>query len=119
MAGARGTLDIKVNGAALFVDAARILSCASGDVHTSTVERLRGAGEARRLDGRDVEAWAEAFHFIQSQRLSHQQARMQAGLTPDNFIDPDQLNALDRRILKETFRQARKLQERLRLDYRL
>ena len=113
------TLDIKVNGAALFVDAARILSCASGDVHTSTVERLRGAGEARRLDGRDVEAWAEAFHFIQSQRLSHQQARMQAGLTPDNFIDPDELNALDRRILKETFRQARKLQERLRLDYRL
>ncbi len=87
--GRAGTLDIKVNGAALFVDAARILSCASGDLHTSTVERLRGAGEARRLDGRDVEAWVEAFHFIQSQRLSHQQARMQAGLTPDNFIDPD------------------------------
>lgn len=117
--GRQGTLDVKVNGAALFVDAARILSCAAGDVHTGTVERLRAAGEARRLADRDVEAWVEAFHFIQSQRLSHQQARMQAGLIPDNFIDPDRLNALDRRILKETFRQARKLQERLRLDYRL
>ena len=29
------------------------------------------------------------------------------------------LNALDRRILKESLRQARKLQERRRLDYRL
>ena len=117
--GRSGTLDIKINGAALFVDAARILSGAAGDPHTNTVERLRGAGEARQLADRDVAAWTEAFHFIQSQRLSHQQARIRAGLSPDNFIDPDALNALDRRILKETFRQARKLQERLRLDYRL
>jgi CBS domain-containing protein len=36
-----------------------------------------------------------------------------------NKIDPDSLNDLDRRILKEAFRQARKLQTRLALDYHL
>jgi hypothetical protein len=34
-------------------------------------------------------------------------------------VAPGDLNALERRILKESLRQARKLQERLRLDWRL
>jgi CBS domain-containing protein len=37
----------------------------------------------------------------------------------DNRIDPKALNDLDRRILKESFRQARKLQTRIALDYGL
>jgi len=34
-------------------------------------------------------------------------------------VDPDHLNDLDRRILKEAFRQARKLQTHLALNYNL
>ena len=34
-------------------------------------------------------------------------------------VDPDKLNELDRRILKESFRQARKIQSRLKLDYQV
>jgi CBS domain-containing protein len=37
----------------------------------------------------------------------------------DNLIDPAALNELDRRILKESFRQARKVQAKLALDYQL
>jgi CBS domain-containing protein len=117
--GQTDTLDLKVNGAALFVDAARILALATGDTHTGTVERLRGAAQARKLAEGDVEGWIDAFHFIQSLRMTHQQAQIEAGATADNYLRPDELNPLDRRILKETFRQARKLQERLRLDHRL
>jgi CBS domain-containing protein len=113
------TLDLKVNGAALFVDAARILALATGDAHTGTVERLRGAAQARKLAEGDVEGWIDAFHFIQSLRMTHQQAQIEAGTAPDNYLRPEELNTLDRRILKEALRQARKLQERLRLDYRL
>jgi CBS domain-containing protein len=113
------TLDLKVNGAALFVDAARILALGTGDTHTSTVERLRGAGQARKLASGDVEGWIDAFHFIQSLRMTHQQEQIEAGVAPDNYLRPEALNPLDRRILKEALRQARKLQERLRLDYRL
>ena len=35
------------------------------------------------------------------------------------YHDPEKLNELDRRILKESFRQARKLQLRLKLDYQV
>ncbi|MER2504430.1 MAG: putative nucleotidyltransferase substrate binding domain-containing protein, partial [Azonexus sp.] len=41
------------------------------------------------------------------------------GVQGDNLIDPNDLNELDRRVLKESFRQARKLQTRLKLDYQV
>jgi CBS domain-containing protein len=114
------TLDIKVNGAALFVDAARILSLAVGDTHTGTADRLRAVARARSLADTDVESWIDAFHFVQSLRMAHQQAQLDAGAAAaDNYLAPDTLNALDRRILKEALRQAHKLQQRLRLDFRL
>jgi CBS domain-containing protein len=36
-----------------------------------------------------------------------------------NRIDPYALHEIDQRMLKEAFRQARQLQERLRVSYRL
>lgn len=113
------TLDLKIQGAALFVDGARILSLAMGDDHTGTADRLRAVAQARRLEPTEVEGWVDAFHFIQSLRLTHQHSQIERGENADNYLAPDTLNALDRRILKEALRQARKLQERLRLDYRL
>jgi CBS domain-containing protein len=117
--GRADTVDLKLNGVALFVDAARVLSLAAGDIHTGTVERLRAVAGARGLSLGEVEGWIDAFHFIQSVRMAHQQAQIEQGLPADNYLDPNSLNTLDRRILKEAFRQARKLQQRLRLDYRL
>jgi CBS domain-containing protein len=38
---------------------------------------------------------------------------------PDNLLDPDTLNPLDRRILVESLRQARRLQQSLQQRYRL
>ncbi len=117
--GRADTLDLKVNGAAVFVDAARVLALAAGVGATSTVERLRDVAEARSLAPAETGAWIDAFLFIQQLRLSHQLRRLEAGEPPDNFVAPGDLNALERRILKESLRQARKLQERLRLDWRL
>lgn len=104
------TLDLKVNGVTPFVDAARIFALHAGVNATSTVARLRAAARAWNLEAGQVEAWVAAFHFIQLLRLRRQHAAQAKGETVDNRIDPEQLNALDRRILKEAFRQARKLQ---------
>jgi CBS domain-containing protein len=40
-------------------------------------------------------------------------------LKQPNRLDPTTLNEVDRRILKESLRQLRKLQSRLALDYQL
>jgi CBS domain-containing protein len=113
------TLDIKVNGATLFVDAARVLSLASGEAASGTAGRLRGVARRRPAATAEIEGWLDAFHFVQHVRLDHQLRCISQGRQADNHVSPDTLNALDRRILKEALRQARKLQERLRLDFRL
>jgi len=104
------TLDLKINGITPFVDAARIFALHAGVGETGTVARLRAAARAWKMSTDEVEAWVAAFHFIQLLRVRHQHAAQTRGEIVGNRIDPEQLNALDRRILKEAFRQARKLQ---------
>ena len=111
--GASHRLDLKVNGATPFVDAARIFALATGLGETNTLQRLRGAGERLGFDATEIGAWEEAYQFIQLLRLRGQDEDLAAGRPPGNLVDPDELNELDRRILKESMRQARRLQERL------
>ena len=120
--GKENKLNLKLNGVTPFVDAARIFSLAAGVPHTSTIQRLRASAVKLKLHPSEVEAWVDAFLFIQVLRMRHHDNEITAGLsddTLDNLIDPERLHELDRRILKEAFRQARKLQARLALEYHL
>lgn len=112
------SIDLKMYGSRPFVDAARILALANGVSHTSTTLRLRAVAEQVRLARDDVAALVQGFSFIQLLRLRHQH---DGGANADsaNRIDPGALNELDRQMLKQAFRQAKKLQQKLQLDYRL
>lgn len=113
----RNTIDLKVNGATLFTDAARIYSLAHGIARTNTVARLHEFGARHSGPAAEIRAWIEAFDFVQAMRLRHQHLQHAQGAAMDNRVNPDDLNALERRILKEALRQARELQRRLALDY--
>jgi CBS domain-containing protein len=92
-------LDLKGSGARPFVDAARVLALAEGVGETGTAARLRARGEAGAAD---------AFHFIQGLRLRH-----------GNRVSVAVLSALERRVLKEAFRESARLQSRIRMDFGL
>jgi CBS domain-containing protein len=111
--GEEHTLDLKLNGITPFVDAARIFSLYAGVGETSTIRRLRASGAQWQIDPATLEAWIDAFLFIQLLRLRTQHEQDERNVALSNKIDPDSLNDLDRRILKEAFRQARKLQATL------
>jgi CBS domain-containing protein len=113
-----GTVDLKLNGATLFVDAARIFSLASGGTAVNTAQRLRQAAPALNMPADEVEAWIEAFYYIQSLRLRRQHEQQTRGEKMGNRLNPYELHRLDRQILKEALRQARAIQERLALDWR-
>jgi CBS domain-containing protein len=112
-----GTIDLKKFGARLFIDAARIISLAQGVSNTNTVQRLKLASTKLNIPQDEVSSIIEGFNFIQLIRLRHQHFEQEHGRPGDNFVKPDELNELERRILKESFRQVRKLQQRLKLDY--
>ncbi len=111
------TIDLKLYGTRLFVDAARIWGLAKGIWATNTADRLRAVGIAPGRSTADIAAEVEAFHLVQRFRIRQQLA------TPDraaaNRVDPAGLNELHRLMLKEALKQAKKLQLRLRQEYGL
>lgn len=110
-----GTIDLKMQGTALFVDAARLYSLAHGVKATNTRERLEAVGSRMGLPRAEYEAWVGGFEFLQMLRLRNQLEGADAG--HPNRLKVADLNDIDRRILKEAFRVARLLQQRLHLDY--
>ena len=117
--GASG-VDLKLQGTVLFVDAARIMALASGVVATSTAERLQGAGAALGIGADETNAWIDSFEYLQLIRLRTQNRRASGALGASanpNLVPLDDLSELDRRIVKEAMRQARRIQQRLAVDY--
>jgi CBS domain-containing protein len=114
-----GTIDLKKFGARLFIDAARVFAMAHDVAATNTVQRIKLTAPAMNVSNEEAAAAIDGFNFIQLLRLRHQHSEQTQGREADNLIRPDELNEVERRILKEAFRQARKLQRRLKLDYQL
>jgi CBS domain-containing protein len=111
------TLDLKARGSRIFVDAARVLALAHRVPATSTAERLRATAEPSRLGAESVAAMVDGFHFVHLMRLRNQRVPGAPGRA--NRVDPSELNDLDRTVLKEAFRQAKKLQGWLASEYQL
>jgi CBS domain-containing protein len=112
----RAMLDLKLHGTALFVDAARLYALAHGLPLLGTRARLEAAGPLMRVAPQESEAWVTGFEFLQMLRL---QVQMGGAATPGNpnLLDTATLNDIDLRMLKETIRIARRLQQRMGLDY--
>jgi CBS domain-containing protein len=69
-----------------------------------------------KVPAAERDAWLSGFDYLQTLRLRAQIDNVQAGRNP-NLLDVDALNDMDRRVLKEALRVARRLQQRMELDY--
>ncbi len=109
-------IDLKLQGTAIFVDAARLYALARGIDETNTRLRFEAATAAIGLPAHEAEAWVGGFEYLQMLRLRAQID----GASPErpNELAVAALNDIDRRVLKESLRVARRLQQRLELDYR-
>ncbi len=111
------TIDLKLHGARPFVDAARIWSLLHRVWATNTADRIRASGAAMNRAKEDVAAEVEAFHLVQRFRIQQQLSTRDRERV--NRVNPSDLNELQRLMLKEAFRQAKKVQLRLRQEYGL
>ncbi|MGE8068045.1 putative nucleotidyltransferase substrate binding domain-containing protein [Pseudomonas sp. NPDC089569] len=117
--GEKATLDLKTQGLAPFVDGARLLALAHGIEANNTLERFRQLVAKEIIEPLDGAAYEEAYHFIQQTRMQQHQIQTRENLPYSNRVDPDSLNHLDRRILRESLRQSQRLQSSLTLRYQL
>jgi CBS domain-containing protein len=120
--GSQQIIDLKLHGAAVYVDAARLLALAHGITATGTRARFEAAARAMNVPEHEAQAWTSGFEVLQVLRLrvqldstSHEAVRADDG--NPNLIAVSALNDLDRRVLKESLRLARRLQQRIGMDY--
>ena len=118
--GARGGgVDLKKFGSRIFVDAARIFALGAGVRTVNSGQRLREAGPAAGMLETEIAAAVASLSHLQRLRLDRQSRVLAAGGQPDHGVAPGELHELDRLILRESLRQARRLQQRLKLNYAL
>jgi CBS domain-containing protein len=118
-AGEGDSIDLKKYGSRIFVDAARIFALSSGTKAVNTGERLRQAGSSVGLPAAEIDAVVAAFSQILRLRLARQIAAAGQGELGGYGLKPAELHDIDRAILREALKQAKRLQQRLKLNYAL
>ena len=125
----REVLDIKLHGTMIYVDAARLYAVAHGIDAVNTRSRFEAIARVLSAPAREGEGWIGGFEFLQMLRLrgqimhgthaAHASRQDQAGTAAahPNLLDVGTLSDIDRRILKESLRIARRLQQRIELDF--
>jgi CBS domain-containing protein len=99
----KNRLDIKRQGLTPFVNFARVLALKFGIKETNTLARLKALNDSEQIQGELWSSASEAYELQMQQRLVHQLRQMEAGILPDNYIDPADLTDLERRMLKDAF----------------
>jgi CBS domain-containing protein len=99
-----GRLDIKHGGITIVTNIARAYDVRGGRSEKGTLARLRAATDAGEISEGSREALEETFRLLWGIRLEHQVELFEAGLQPDDFVDPKELGPVRRRALKEAFR---------------
>ena len=104
-------LNIKVKGLGPLVDLVRLFALEKGVKETSTIERINVLRDRHTIIKEYADELIHSFEFIMLLRIQHQFEQMKEGKEIDNFINPNALSNLEKRIAKETFQLVSKIQD--------
>jgi len=113
----KNKFDLKMRGLRPVVDAARVLSLDLGIKTQNTLERLTEINQRGVIDDEFHADLREAYEFIVYLQISRHLDALAKGEEPDNLIDPETLNGLQRKMLKESFTVVRHLQEAIEFRF--
>ena len=117
--GDAGGIYLKLLGARLFVDAARIFALAAGLAPVGTVARLHAAATQGGLDKTLAAAAAQAFSSIQYLRFCAQADALATSRPVGNCVSSKDLNEFEHRLLKAALKQAQQVQQHMKRHFRL
>lgn len=114
----RGQIDLKAGGLQPITALARWLGVVIGDVRGSTTTRLSNACDGGVITQDERDSMVSAFESIYGLILERQISALKTGLYGSSFVNPDELDTLTRRHLRQSFRLIRDLQERIENDWK-
>ncbi|HZU39706.1 MAG TPA: putative nucleotidyltransferase substrate binding domain-containing protein [Solirubrobacteraceae bacterium] len=110
---ASGRLDIKRSGIIPLVNLVRFHALANGVTISPTLDRIEAVESVGGLPHGHADALREAFTVMMRIRLEHHAAAIDAGLPPDNLIDPGELTPIARTELREALLVLKRAQRQL------
>ena len=108
-----GKLDLKHGAIIPLVNLVRFHALAAGVTISPTLDRIEAVASVGELDRATADALREAFVVINGIRFEHHAAQVQAGVTPDNLLEPDALAPIARSDLREALHVVRRAQKRI------
>lgn len=113
----KGGLDIKM-AMQLVVDFARIYALQNSIEETNTLKRLAAVYQQNRIDKETFDNLVHSYEYLMHLRIKHQVMTInKKGGAPNNYLQPANLNQIERQSLKEAFKSIRTAQGKLRLDF--
>jgi CBS domain-containing protein len=112
-----GSFDVKAGAMMPIADLARLATLARGGPEVGTDARLEAAASAGQLSEDLAETLRAGYELAMRLRLHRHVDQWRRGETLDNWLDPDELDAVDRSRLRETFKAVRTAQENLTVRY--
>jgi CBS domain-containing protein len=108
-----GKLDLKRGAIIPLVNLVRFHALAAGVTISPTLDRIEAVASVGQLDRATADGLREAFVVINGIRFEHHAAQVQAGVAPDNLVDPEELAPIARTDLREALHVVRRAQKRV------
>ncbi|MBN2452232.1 MAG: cache domain-containing protein [Lentisphaeria bacterium] len=99
------------------VDFARIYALRHGIDATNTIERLRTLAKREILPARNADEIIQVYTALMQIRIQHQVHCIANAHPADNFVQPDDLTGVERRMVRECFAQIKAFQTRLGYNF--
>ena len=113
----KNKLNLKFTCLAPLVNMVRLFSLEKNIRETSTLDRLLVLRDSHSIVMENGEDLEHAFEFLTLLRIRQQQAQIEAGVEPDNFIDPGGLSNFERKVFKESCQLIAKVQDLINRKY--
>ena len=112
-------IDIKKGGIFIIVQGIRTLSLEHKLMRSNTLKRIKELQEKGEFDEEFASELTEAFNFLLTIKLKSNLEKLDSGKIVDNYINPNNLNTMEKDLLKDSFKIVNKLKKKLEHHYKL
>jgi CBS domain-containing protein len=115
----KNEIDIKKGGIFIIVQGIRSLSLENKLLNTSTAKRIQRLIDIGILDAEFGKELTMAFNFLTNLKLKSNLEKLDKKATIDNYINPNELNTMEKDLLKDSFKIVSKLKKKLEFHFKL
>jgi len=115
----KNELDIKKGGIFIIVQSVRSLSLEKNLLNVNTIKRIQTLTEEGIFDEEFAQELIMAFNFLSNLKLKSNLEKLDKNETIDNYINPDNLNTMQKDLLKDSFKIVNKLKKKLEYHFKL